>query len=68
MEPNKCLCGGSSKVHVKRRGNYRRKGDNYQVVCNSCRCRGPLSPDDRTAAVIKWNRMHNPSNRLKDMP
>ena len=35
-------CGGKSKVSGKRAGNYRREGTLYYVICNSCKCRGPM--------------------------
>lgn len=43
------------KVHEKRRGNYRREGDNYQVVCQKCKARGPLVKDSADDAALKWN-------------
>lgn len=47
--------GGNTKVTGKRRGNYRREGTNYQVLCNSCGARGPLIQDDADRAVALWN-------------
>lgn len=63
-EPNNCLCGGKAKCNELRRGNYSREGSNYQVVCNRCRCRGPLVQDEPEKAVDGWNRIHNPTNSL----
>lgn len=48
-------CGGKAKCNELRRGNYRRTGDNYQVVCNRCRARGPLIQDSRSDAIAAWN-------------
>lgn len=48
-------CGGNAKCNELRRGNYRREGDNYQVVCNKCRARGPLVQDSQAEAVSAWN-------------
>lgn len=48
-------CGGKGKCNELRRGNYRRTGDNYQVVCNKCRARGPLIQDSRSEAISAWN-------------
>lgn len=53
---NPCpFCGGKSKITCVRRGDYRRKGDNYQGLCNKCRARGPLVQDDPQLAADKWN-------------
>lgn len=49
------FCGGKAKCNGLRRGNYRRTGDNFQVVCNKCRARGPLVQDDPDEAVRRWN-------------
>lgn len=49
------FCGwGKAKVYPQRKGTYRRTGENWQVVCNKCRGRGPLSatPAD---AITAWN-------------
>lgn len=55
--PGPCVwCGGKAKCNELRRGNYRRTGDNYQVVCNRCRARGPLIQDSAERAVSEWNR------------
>lgn len=56
------FCGGKAKCNELRRGNYKREGDNYQVVCNRCRARGPLVQDDPAKAVAAWN------NWTKDSP
>lgn len=48
-------CGGKAKCNELRRGTYRRTGDNYQVVCNKCRARGPLIQDSRSGAITAWN-------------
>lgn len=48
-------CGGKAKVNELRRGNYRREGDNYQVVCNKCRARGPLIQNESYQAAAAWN-------------
>lgn len=48
------FCGWSkAKLYPQRKGSHRRTGENWQVVCNRCRARGPLSerPDD---AVSLW--------------
>ncbi|MFC5374021.1 Lar family restriction alleviation protein [Brevundimonas faecalis] len=50
------FCGGKAKCNALRRGNYRREGDNHQVVCNKCRARGPLIQDSQAAAIEAWNR------------
>lgn len=53
---NPCpFCGGKSKITCVRRGNYSRKGDNYQGLCNKCKARGPLVQDDPQLAADKWN-------------
>lgn len=50
------FCGHAKcKTTIKRRGNYRRKGDNYQVLCGRCKGRGPLVQDDEQLAIKKWN-------------
>lgn len=55
---NPCpFCGGKSKITCVRRGNYSRKGDNYQGLCNKCKARGPLVQDDPQLAADKWNSM-----------
>lgn len=43
------------KVHEKRRGNYKREGNNYQAWCSKCHARGPLVMDDPVKAVEGWN-------------
>lgn len=58
-------CGGNAKCNELRRGNYRRTGDNYQVVCNKCRARGPLIQDSRCEAIAAWN---NPARATGDRP
>jgi hypothetical protein len=56
VTPNKCRYdGGNAKVSTLRRSNYRRVGDNYQVVCNKCRARGPLIQNDEQKAIEAWN-------------
>ena len=58
MKPDDCrYCGHKAKVHALRRGGYKRTGDNYQVTCNGCRCRGPLVKDSEAKAVEAWNAM-----------
>lgn len=53
---NPCpFCGGNAKITSLRRGNYSRKGDNYQGLCNKCKARGPLVQDDPQLAADKWN-------------
>ena len=53
---NPCpFCGGKTKITCVRRGNYSRKGDNYQGLCNKCKARGPLVQDDPQLAADKWN-------------
>lgn len=50
------FCGWTkAKCNEQRRGNYRREGDNYQVVCNKCKARGPLVQDSPEAAINGWN-------------
>lgn len=49
------FCSGNVKITGVRRGNYRRKGTNYQALCNSCKARGPLVPDDADEAARLWN-------------
>lgn len=51
------FCGNekSVKIHERRRGNLRREGDNYQVVCGLCRARGPLMNDVAERAADAWN-------------
>lgn len=49
------FCGGKAKCNERRRGDYRRTGDNYQVVCNACKARGPLVQDDPVPAILRWN-------------
>lgn len=50
------FCGWpNAKCNELRRGNYSRKGDNYQVVCNKCKARGPLVQDDPAMAIYGWN-------------
>lgn len=49
------FCGGKAKCNAIRRGNYRRVGDNYQVVCNKCRARGPLMQNYEHRAIMAWN-------------
>jgi hypothetical protein len=51
-------CGKAGKCNPQRRGARRRIGTSWQVVCNGCRCRGPLVPDDPHAAVRCWNHLH----------
>ena len=54
--PNDCRYdGGKAKLSTLRRGNYKRVGDNYQVVCNRCRARGPLVQDSPVLAIELWN-------------
>ena len=54
--PEACpFCGGAAKCNELRRGNYKRVGDNYQVVCNKCRSRGPLVQDNPATAIARWN-------------
>lgn len=37
------FCGSSkTKITKKRSGNYRRRGDYIQVLCNKCKARGPI--------------------------
>jgi hypothetical protein len=58
---NPCpFCGGKSKITCVRRGNYSRKGDNYQGLCNKCKARGPLVQDDPQEAADKWNAVEHP--------
>lgn len=42
----KCVfCGWKkAKLYPQRVGQYRRTGENWQMVCNKCRARGPLKP------------------------
>jgi Lar family restriction alleviation protein len=50
------FCGnGKIKIHEKRRGNYRREGDNYQAWCSRCHARGPLIMDSQAGAAASWN-------------
>lgn len=52
----RCPFCGHPKITVrKRRGNYRRTGDNYQAVCNKCKARGPLIHDEEEEAAAAWN-------------
>lgn len=46
-----------TNIHLNelRRGNYRRKGDNYQAVCMKCKARGPLIKDIPEKAADAWN-------------
>lgn len=48
-------CGGQAALHTRRRGNNRRTGNNYQVVCNKCHTRGPLTRNDPAKAAEDWN-------------
>lgn len=51
------FCGWEKvKVNEIRRGNYRREGDNYQVVCNKCKARGPLVQNDPKLAIEGWEK------------
>lgn len=55
-------CGNEKiQIHEKRRGNYRREGDNYQAWCTKCKGRGPLVNDVPQLAEDKWNTRHTPS-------
>lgn len=63
---NHCpFCGGKSKITCVRRGNYSRKGDNYQGLCNKCKARGPLVQDDPQLAADKWNAL---GGEVKEIP
>lgn len=44
-----------AKITTKRRGNYRREGDNFQGLCNHCKARGPLVQDSPEKAAEAWN-------------
>ena len=56
------FCGSwSVKITGKRRGNYRREGTNYQVICSRCHARGPIVQDEKREAEWKWNGRYNPS-------
>lgn len=59
------FCRSKAKCNELRRGNYRREGDNYQVVCNKCRARGPLVQDSPVEAIRRWNedRASTPTNQ-----
>lgn len=63
--PDACPFCGWQKVQCNelRRGNYRRVGDNFQVVCNRCKARGPLIQDDKAAAISAWSRRTPPAIR-----
>lgn len=64
---NPCpFCGGKSKITCVRRGNYSRKGDNYQGLCNKCKARGPLVQDDPQLAADKWNGLEPRLKAIKD--
>lgn len=61
MELKPCpFCGNKNiKIHEKRRGNYRRTGDNYQAWCTRCKARGPLVKDIPSIAIEKWNEYYD---------
>lgn len=46
---------GKPKITTKRRGNYKRVGDNHQVLCGRCKARGPMVQDSETEAIRLWN-------------
>lgn len=48
------FCGGRAKLTTKRRGNYRREGDNLQGLCGRCKARGPLRQDSPENAALAW--------------
>lgn len=50
------FCGGKARMTSLRRGRFTRIGTNHQVLCNTCKARGPLVPDDIDQAAVLWNR------------
>ena len=51
------FCGWEKcKVQDKRRGKYSQVGTNYQIHCNKCHSRGPISQDSKDEAIKKWNK------------
>jgi transcription elongation factor Elf1 len=43
------------KITTKRRGKYRREGDNHQVLCGKCKARGPMVQESEQNAIDAWN-------------
>lgn len=62
------FCGyDKPKLTEKRRGEYRRTGENYQGLCGKCKARGPLIKDDPLKAAEAWNR-YALTTKLPDQP
>lgn len=69
MNIERCpYCGNNSvKVSSKRKGNYKREGTYYYVMCNSCKAKGPIAENEQATiysnehdtanktAIEKWN-------------
>nr|DAF08396.1 MAG TPA: restriction alleviation protein [Caudoviricetes sp.]DAY49113.1 MAG TPA: restriction alleviation protein [Caudoviricetes sp.] len=61
MTISNCLyCGGKGKLVIRSGLKNYRKVDIYQVQCNKCRARGPIS-DNEINAIRYWNGKGYPS-------
>nr|DAJ21597.1 MAG TPA: restriction alleviation protein [Siphoviridae sp. ctFjF5]DAU57449.1 MAG TPA: restriction alleviation protein [Caudoviricetes sp.] len=62
MTISNCLyCGGRGKLLIRSSLKKYRKIDLYQVKCNKCHARGPIS-DSEVNAIRHWNGKGYPSS------